>query len=186
MPPFPAAPPLPPGPPVRMLGGAKRKLQKKCFSAKLQKTTFFRKKRRFLKKQRFFVKNNVFSEKTAFYFFFFEKTTFWIKKLPQNNVFRQFWRLQGATERPSDRATEQRTESDRPTDRASDGPRATDPRTERPTNRATAASRSLADAHELRAGNAAAIPRQSRNPGDGSGAGVGAQWRKKSDIKRWI
>ena len=35
-------------------------------------------------------------------------------------------------------------------------------------------------ARELRAGNAAAIPRQSRSPGDGSGAGVGAQWQKKA------
>ena len=54
--------------------------------------------------------------------------------------------------------------------------------TERPSDRATAASRSLAGARELRAGNAAAIPRQSRSPGDGSGAGVGAQWQKKASL----
>ena len=88
--------PLPlslPAPLYECWGAQNVNYKKKRFSAKLQKTTFFRKKRRFLKKQRFFVKNNVFSEKTAFYFFF-EKTTFWIKKLAQNNVFRQFWRLQ--------------------------------------------------------------------------------------------
>ena len=47
-------------------------------------------------------------------------------------------------------------------------------------------ARRRAGVRELRAGKAAAIPRQSRSPGDGSGAGVGAQWRKKSDIKHWI